>query len=92
VSGSTALQVQPWRWGALQGGVDWSWQDSDKLGNGVPMPNTGGFAGYVMLGVLVNPWRDLLLRAVVDAPIVTMLNGKQTVGPQVVLQLAYDFL
>lgn len=91
VAGSAALQIQPWGWGALQAGSDWIWQASDELGNGAAAPNTGGVVGYVMVGVLANPWRDLLLRAVVDAPVVTALNGVQTVGPQVMFQVAYDF-
>jgi hypothetical protein len=91
VNSSTALQVQPLNWGALQGGVDWVWQAADKLGNGARVPNTGGFVGYVMIGALANPWRDLLLRAVVDVPVVTALNGQQSLGPQAMLQVAYDF-
>jgi hypothetical protein len=91
VASSAAVQLQPWTWGALQAGVDWSWQEHDTLGTGGAVPNTGGFVGYLMVGVMFNPWRDLLLRAAVDAPVVTRLNGVQSVGPQALLQLAYDF-
>jgi hypothetical protein len=91
VAGSMALQLQPWSWGALQLGADVSWQQSDTLGNGATMPNTGGTVGYLALAVLVNPWRDLLVRLVTDAPLVTELRGVQSVGPQVALQLSYDF-
>jgi hypothetical protein len=91
VAGSTALQIQPRPWGAIQLGVDWAWQNWDSYGNGARVPNTGGFVGYAALGVMANPWRDLLLRAVVDAPVVTATNGRQSVGPQVMLQIAYDF-
>jgi hypothetical protein len=91
VSQSTALQIQPLSWGAVQAGVDWVWEAADRLSNGARVPNTGGFIGYVMLGAMANPWRDLLLRAVVDVPVAPVLNGQQSFGPQVMLQVAYDF-
>jgi hypothetical protein len=91
VAGTTALQIQPRPWGAVQAGVDWAWQAADSMGNGARVPNTGGFVTYVMVGLMTNPWRDLLLRAVIDAPIGTVLNGQQAVGPQAILQVAYDF-
>jgi hypothetical protein len=91
VGGSLAVQLQPWRWGALQLGGDFLWEQSDTLANSHAVPNTGGTTGYLAVGLMANPWRDLLLRVVVDAPLLTALNGAQTVGPQVVAQLSYDF-
>jgi hypothetical protein len=91
LNSSTALQLQPRNWVAAQAGFDWVWAAADKLGNGAAVPNTGGFVGYVMLGAMVNPWRDLLLRAVVDVPVATALNGQQSFGPQAMFQVAYDF-
>ena len=91
VGGSLALQLQPWSWGALQLGADLLWVQADSLSNGNAVPNTGGTTGYLAVAAMFNPWRDLLLRAVVDAPVVTALNGTQTVGPQVALQVSYDF-
>jgi hypothetical protein len=91
VGGSTAVQLQPWRWGAVQLGADFLWQDADELVNHHDVPNTGGTTVYLAGALLANPWRDLLLRAAIDAPVVTVMNGTQSVGPQVVLQISYDF-
>ena len=91
IGGSLAFQLQPWSWGALQLGGDFLWQASDMLSTGHGVPNTGGTTGYVMIALLANPWRDLLVRVVVDAPVIMALNGTQTVGPQVVAQISYDF-
>ncbi len=91
VGGSAALQLQPWSWGAVQLGADLLWEHADILGNGATVPNSGGTTGFLVGALLVNPWRDLLLRAVVDAPVITVMQGTQSVGPQVTLQVAYDF-
>lgn len=91
VGGSALLQIQPFGWGAVQLGADLLWQRPDTLGNGNFVPNTGGTTVYLAGGLLGNPWRDLLLRLVVDAPVVQALRGTQSVGPQVTLQVAYDF-
>lgn len=91
VGGSMAVQLQPWQWGALQLGGDFTWQAADMLATGHAVPNTGGITGYLAMALLANPWRDLLIRVVVDAPVLMALNGMQTVGPQVVAQFSYDF-
>jgi hypothetical protein len=91
LSSTTAVQFQPWSWGAAQLGVDWTLQAADTLDNGAAVPDTGGFAGYAMAGVLFNPWRDLLLRAAVDVPAITRLEGRQSRGVQAFVQVAYDF-
>ena len=91
VVGSLIVQLQPWQWGALQLGGDFQWTAADMLATGHAVPNTGGMTGYLAVALLANPWRDLLVRLVVDAPVITALNGTQTVGPQVVAQLSYDF-
>jgi hypothetical protein len=89
--GSLAFQLQPWSWGAFQLGGDLLWARADTLANGNAAPNSGGATGYLMVGLLANPWRDLLVRLLVDAPLLTALNGTQTVGPQLVMQVSYDF-
>jgi hypothetical protein len=91
LGGSLAFQLQPWAWGAFQIGADFLWQQADTLANSHAVPNTGGTTGYLAVGLLGNPWRDLLIRIVIDAPVVMALNGTQTVGPQVVAQVSYDF-
>jgi hypothetical protein len=91
LGGSLLFQLQPWSWGAFQLGADFSWMQSDTLANRNSVPNTGGTTGYLAVGLLANPWRDLLVRLVADAPILMALNGTQTVGPQFVAQISYDF-
>jgi hypothetical protein len=91
LGGSLAFQLQPWQWGAFQLGGDFLWQQSDTLMNGHAVPNTGGTTGYLAVAFLLNPWRDLLFRVVVDAPVLLALHGTQTIGPQVVAQVSYDF-
>jgi hypothetical protein len=91
VGGSLAFQLQPWTWGALQLGGDFLWEQSDVLSTHNPVPNTGGTTGYVAVGFMLNPWRDLLIRVVVDAPVLMALHGTQSVGPQLVAQISYDF-
>jgi hypothetical protein len=90
VGGSAVVQLQPWSWGAVQLGLDAIWQHADQLPNGATLPNSGGTVGYTAIALLANPWRDLLLRLVADAPILLSLEGKQAVGPQVALQISYD--
>ncbi|HXU71811.1 MAG TPA: hypothetical protein VN947_20900 [Polyangia bacterium] len=91
IVGSLAFQLQPWTWGALQLGGDFVWQQSDTLMTKRAVPNTGGTTGYLAVAFLANPWRDLLIRVAVDAPLLMDLNGTQSVGPQVVAQISYDF-
>ncbi len=91
LGGSLAFQLQPWSWGAFQIGADFLWAQSDTLANQHGVPNTGGTVGYLAVGFLANPWRDLLIRLVADAPLLTALNGTQTIGPQIVAQVSYDF-
>jgi hypothetical protein len=91
VGGTLAVQLQPWSRVAFQLGVDLLWTHSDTLSNGHAVPDTGGFTGYLAGGLLANPWRDLLLRLVVEAPALQLLSGTQSVGPQVALQISYDF-
>ena len=81
VVGSLLVQLQPWPWGALQLGGDFQWTAADMLATGHAVPNTGGITGYLAVALLANPWRDLLVRLVVDAPVITALYGTQTVGP-----------
>jgi hypothetical protein len=90
VGASTAAQVQPFRWGAIQLGAEVLWQDADTLPNGANMVNSGGTVGYLAPGLLFNPVADLLIRVVVDAPIFAAQRGTQSVGPQVMLSLSYD--
>lgn len=91
LGGSLVLQLQPWGWGAFQLGGDFVWTQADVLANSHAVPNTGGTTGYLAVAFLANPWRDLLIRVLVDAPLIMALNGTQSVGPQVVAQLSYDF-
>jgi hypothetical protein len=91
VGTSAVMQLQPWPRLAFQLGIDGAWQQSDTLPNGATMPNTGGTVGYIGAGALINPWRDLLVRLYADAPVLTELHGHQSLGPQITLQLSYDF-
>ncbi len=91
LGGSLAVQFQPWQWGAFQLGGDLLWAQADSLSTGHAVPNSGGSTGYLVVGFLANPWRDLLIRVVVDAPLLLALNGTQSVGPQLVAQISYDF-
>ena len=43
-------------------------------------------------GALFNPWRDLLVRASVEVPVVQKLYGTQSLSPQFVMSVSYDFL
>lgn len=90
LGGSAALQVQPWLWGAFVLGADITWAAPDTLPSGAASPSTGGLVGYVAPALLVSPRTDLLIRLVVDVPVVRVLYGEQSVGPQVALSLAYD--
>jgi hypothetical protein len=87
---SAAVQLQPWSKVAFQAGVDGVWTDRDRLANGNAMPDTGGTVLYVAPALLVSPVTDLLIRAVVDAPVVSALHGNQSVGTQVMVSIAYD--
>lgn len=71
-------------------GTDVVWSAADSLSNGADSPSTGGTVVYLAPGFLVMPVRDLLLKVSLDLPAVRLLNGSQTVGPQVGLMLAYD--
>ena len=87
---SSVVQLQPFSWMALQMGVNLRYAWSDILPNGARSPDTGGFLVALAPAVLVNPWRDLLLRATVEVPVVQALNGTQSVAPQLVFSVAYD--
>jgi hypothetical protein len=89
---SSVVQLQPFRWLAVQLGLDLRQAFVDRLSNGAAAPDTGGFLVALNPGVMVNPWRDLLLRAAVEVPVVQRFHGVQSVGPQVVVALSYDFL
>jgi hypothetical protein len=87
---SGAVQLQPWSWGAIALGVDNVYAEPDTLPNGAASPSTGGEVLFVAPALLFSPRPDLLVRLVVDAPVVTALYGVQSVGPQVSLSIAYD--
>jgi hypothetical protein len=89
---STVAQLQPFSWLALQLGADLRYQGPDLLPNGAAASNTGGFIAQLTPGVMVNPWRDLLLRVAVEVPVVQVLRGTQSTSPQLVFSVAYDFL
>lgn len=91
VGGTLAVQLQTWTRIAFQLGADLLWTHSDTLSNGHAVPDTGGFTGYLAGGLLGSPWRDLLLRLVVEAPALQLLRGTQSTGPQVSFQVSYDF-
>ena len=87
---SAALQVQPKSWFAFSIGADVSWTQADALSNHHAVPNTGGTVLYAAPAILFSPRTDLLIRAVVDAPVVTAMNGSQTAGTQASLSVAWD--
>lgn len=87
---SSVLQMQPFPWLALQMGVNLRYGWADVLPNGADSPDSGGFTFGVAPAVLVNPWRDLLLRLTAEVPVAQALRGSQSLGPQFVLSVAYD--
>jgi hypothetical protein len=87
---TTAAQLQPWHWMAFTAGLNGRWEQADLLSNGNAAPDTGGVIVSVAPGVLVSPRTDVLLRLLVDVPVAQELNGKQHVGPQVMLSLNWD--
>lgn len=89
---STVAQLQPFTRVAFQLGADLRYAFADELANGAAAPSTGGLVAGVVPGLLVNPWRDLLLRAAVEVPVYQALRGAQSVGPQGVFTVSYDFL
>lgn len=89
---SSVAQLQPFRWLALQLGLDLRQDWTNRLANGAEAPNTGGFVVALTPGALFNPWRDLVLRVAVEVPVYQARNGVQSVGPQLVVSIAYDLL
>lgn len=89
---SSVAQLQPFSWLALSLGVDVRQSWADRLANDATSPNTGGFVLQLVPGALFNPWRDLLVRLAVEVPTVQRLSGTQSLGPQVVVSVSYDFL
>jgi hypothetical protein len=87
---TTAAQLQPWNRVAFTLGVDGSWSQPDELSNGHASPDTGGVVVGLAPGLTVAPRVDLLVRLVVDVPLVQVLDGRQHQGPQVLLTLNYD--
>jgi hypothetical protein len=89
---STVVQLQPLRRLAVQLGADLHYAWADTMGEGFEVPSTGGFVAALTPGVAVNVWRDLILRAVVEVPVVQRLHGAQWLGPQAAITLTYDVL
>jgi hypothetical protein len=87
---SAFLQFQPWSWGAFGAGIDGHYHDPDTLTNGNAVPNTGGTVLNLAPTMMVMPLTDLLIRLVIDVPVLHALYGVQTVGPQISLSIAYD--
>lgn len=86
---SAFLQFQPWSWGAFGAGFEGHYTQADEL-NRVIVPNTGGTVVNLAPMFMAMPLTDLLIRLVVDVPVVHVMNGVQTIGTQVALQIAYD--
>jgi len=89
---ASAVQLQPLPRLAIQLGANLHYLTADALSNGAPAPNTGGFVAAIAPGLLINPWRDLLLRVAVEVPVYQSMNGVQSLGPQGVLAISYDIL
>lgn len=89
---SSVFQIQPWTWLAFQLGIDLRQAWADRLQNDHAAPNTGGFITEITGGAMFNPWRDLLVRAAVEVPVVQKLYGTQSLSPQLVVSVSYDFL
>ena len=89
---STVAQLQPLPRLAVQLGTDLRYGWADALDNGAAAPDTGGFVAALVPAILVNPWRDLLLRIAVEVPVAQRLLGAQSIGPQGVLTVSYDVL
>jgi len=87
---SAFVQFQPWTWGAFGIGLEGHYTQADTLLNGNAVPNTGGTVLNLAPAFLAMPLTDLLIRLVVDVPVVHVLDGVQTIGTQVALQIAYD--
>jgi hypothetical protein len=92
VLSSTVVQLQPLRRLAVQLGADLRYAWADTMGERFEVPGTGGFVAALTPGVAVNVWRDLVVRAVVEVPVVQRLQGAQSLGPQAAITLSYDVL
>jgi hypothetical protein len=89
---SATVQLQPLTRLAIQLGVDLRYSWVDTLPNGAGASDTGGFVTALAPGLLINPWRDLLIRVAAEVPVAQALRGVQSLGPQGVLSLSYDIL
>jgi hypothetical protein len=87
---TASTQLQPWTRVALSLGFDGSWIQPDELQNGHAAPNTGGVLVALAPGVLVAPRTDVVLRLIIDVPVVQELYGQQQVGVQTTLTLNWD--
>jgi len=65
--------------------------DKDHFGNGTTDQDTGGFIGYAAGSIGYALTSDLLLRALVQVPVIKDLNGVQGEHTVVYMNLAYDF-
>jgi len=63
---------------------------TDTVPGGAYDPNSGGFVGYAVGSAGYAITQDLLVRATVQVPVVTALNGVQGEHPVGYLSLAYD--
>jgi hypothetical protein len=90
LGGSTAVQYQPFAWAAGSLGFDAGWVQPDTLPNGHAVPNTGGVLLDLVPSLMFMPVMDFLIKLSAQVPLVHVLNGTQTRGPQVILSLAYD--
>ncbi len=62
----------------------------DTMPGGMYDPNSGGFVGYLAGTAGYAITHDLLVRAIVQVPVVTALNGAQSEHPVAFLDLAWD--
>jgi hypothetical protein len=63
----------------------------DTVPGGTYDPNSGGFVGYAVGSVGYAITMDLLVRAIVQVPVATSLNGVQDEHPVAFLAFSYDF-
>src|ERR1041384_1400501 len=62
----------------------------DTTPEGAYDPNSGGFVGYAVAAAGYAITQDLLVRAVLQLPVITALNGVQSEHPVGYVALAYD--
>jgi len=89
-NGAAWVQVQPRPWFATSLGADVTWREHDTLKSGMPSPDSGGTFLRILPSLVFSPHSNVLLRVGAAIPIVQVMNGRQSEGPQLLVTLAWD--